>query len=94
MTCALCGERLIDMMAAPHVDVSIPATGGSVQLQTCSGGLEALWIRLRDDEGRRVIHEAGKGPPFAAPVRLTPSEARTLSDLLRRYADTHKETSE
>jgi len=40
-------------------------------------------IRLRSASGGRP-----------APVRLTPRDARTLSDLLRRYADTHQETSD
>ena len=72
-------------MAAPHVNAVAPAFGGSVRLRSASGGLESLWISLHDDAGRAWR---------PAPVRLTPRDARALSDLLRRYADTHQETSD
>lgn len=80
-------------MTAAHVDAALPVFGGSIQLQSCSGGLEALWIRLRDDEGREVIYDV-VGLYRPPPVRLTPKDARRLADLLRHYADSHKETSE
>lgn len=78
-------------MAASHIDVSVPATGGSIRLHSSSGALEALWIKVRDDEGAQVCFDRATGRHLAAAVRLTPSEARALSDLLRRYADTHAE---
>lgn len=81
-----------DPMAAPHVVVCLPAFGGSVRLRSASGGLESLWISLHDDAGREVIFDDATRSWRPAPVRLAPRDARTLSDLLRRYADTHKET--
>lgn len=83
-----------DPMAAPHVDVSMPAFGGSIRLHSASGGLESLWISVRDPQGAEVTYDRATRQHVAAPVRLTPADARTLSDLLRRYADTHKETSD
>lgn len=73
----------------PHVDIILPATGGSVSLQSCSGGLEAVWVRLHDEEGQQVAFDRATGQHLAAPVRLTPREARKLSDVLRAYADSH-----
>jgi hypothetical protein len=83
-----------DPMAAPHLDVSLPVTGGSVRLNSASGGLESLWIHIRDEDGRCAVFNEAIGQWRGAPVRLTPREARALSDLLRRYADTHKETDD
>ena len=82
-----------DPMAAPHVNVCIPAFCGSVRLRSASGGLESVWISLHDEAGREVAFDDATRSWRPAPVRLTPSMARTLSDLLRRYADTHTETS-
>lgn len=81
-------------MAASHVDVSVPAFGGSVRLRSASGGLESLWIGLHDDAGREVAFDDATRSWRPAPVRLTPRDARALSDLLRRYADTHRDTSD
>lgn len=83
-----------DPMAAPYVDVSVPAFGGSIRLQSASGGLEALWIDVCDPSGATVAYDRATGRHLSAAVRLTPTEARTFSDLLRRYADTHAETSD
>ena len=80
-----------DPMAAPHIDVSLPATGGSVRLTSASGGLESLWVRVRDEEGACAVFNSAIGQWRGAPVRLAPREARALSDVLRRYADTHRE---
>lgn len=89
---ALDAEDPSDPMAAPYVDVSVPAFGGSVRLQSASGGLEALWIDVRDPAGATVAYDRATGRHLSAAVRLTPRDARALSDLLRRYADTHAET--
>lgn len=83
-----------DPMAAPHLDVSLPATGGSIRLTSASGGLESLWIAVRDEDGAEAVFHAPIGQWRGAPVRITPREARALSDALRRYADTHKETDD
>ena len=79
-------------MAAPYVDVSVPAFGGSVRLRSASGGLEALWISLRDEGGRAVIFDDATRAWLPASLRLTPNDARALAALLNRYADTHAET--
>lgn len=82
-------------MAAPHVGgVTLPAFGGSVRLHSASGGLESLWISLHDDAGREVAFDEATRSWRPAPVRLTPSDARALADLLHRYASTHRETSD
>lgn len=81
-----------DPMAAPHVDVSSPLHGGSIRLRSASGGLESLWVHLRDESGAEVAYDKATGQWLSAPVRITPKQARALSDLLRRYADTHRET--
>lgn len=81
-----------DPMAGPLVDVSVPATHGSVRLHSSTGGLEALWIDLRDEAGASLVRDPVTRAPVAAPVRLTPTQARALSDLLRRYADSHTDT--
>ena len=82
-----------DPMAAPHVqDVVVPAFGGSVRLRSASGGLEALWISLRDEGGRAVIFDDATRAWLPASLRLTPNDARALAALLNRYADTHAET--
>lgn len=81
-----------DPMAASHVDVSVPAFGGSVRLRSASGGLEALWIDVRDESGATVALDRATGRHLAAAVRLTPNDARALAALLNRYADTHAET--
>lgn len=81
-----------DPMAAPYIDVSVPATHGSVRLTSSSGEIEALWVTLRDDGGNEVVFHAPIGEHRPPPVRLTPSQARALSDALRRYADTHVDT--
>lgn len=83
-----------DPMAAPHIDVSLPATGGSVRLTSASGGLESLWIRVRDEDGACAVFNSAIGQWRGAPVRITPREARALSDTLRRYADTHRESDQ
>ncbi len=85
-------EPTRDPMAAPHVDASMPAFGGSIRLVSCSGGLEAVWIHVRDERGRQIALDPATCEFLPAAVRLTPADARTLSDLLRRYADTHQET--
>jgi len=82
-----------DPMAAPHVqEVVVPAFGGSVRLRSASGGLEALWISLRDEGGRAVIFDDATRAWLPASLRLTPNDARALAALLNRYADTHRET--
>lgn len=83
--CRGCGWRPVesDPAAAAHVSVHTDGVGGAVRLDSASGPLEALWIRLDDEHGKR-----------AASVRVTPSQARALGALLTRYADTHKETDE
>jgi len=81
-----------DPMAASHVDVSVPAFGGSVRLRSASGGLESLWIDVRDPGGATVAYDRATGRHLAAAVRLTPNDARALAALLNRYADTHAET--
>ncbi len=82
-----------DPMAAPHVqDVVVPAFGGSVRLRSASGGLESLWIDVRDPGGATVAYDRATGRHLAAAVRLTPNDARALAALLNRYADTHAET--
>ena len=81
-----------DPMAATHIDVSVPAFGGSVRLRSASGGLEALWIDVRDESGATVAYDRATGRHLAAAVRLTPNDARALAALLNRYADTHAET--
>jgi hypothetical protein len=84
-----------DPMAAPHVkEVIVPAFGGSVRLRSASGGLEALWISLRDEGGRAVIFDDATRAWLPASLRLTPNDARALAALLNRYADTHEETSD
>lgn len=81
-----------ERMAAPHVDVSAPLTGGSLRLSSASGPMEALWLHLRDEEGNRVVFDPATGQHLAASVRLTPSQARDLADLLTRYADAHEDS--
>ncbi len=81
-------------MAAAHVDVSVPITHGSVRLHSASGGLESLWIDLRDEHGAEVVFDRATGQHLAAAVRVTPSEARTLADVLLRYAASHHDTQE
>lgn len=83
-----------DPMAAPHVDVRTPCFGGSIRLHSASGGRESLWIRLRDEDGAEVIFDRATQTYMQPALRLTPRDARALSDLLRRYADTHRETEE
>jgi hypothetical protein len=78
--------------SSPHVDVTVPATGGSVNLRSASGGMEAVWLRVLDEHDRRTSYDRATGEHVAAPVRLTPSEARHLADVLRLYADTHRES--
>lgn len=70
-----------DPMAAPHVAVTAEITGGSVRLTSASGGLESLWVHLRNDSGDEVIFD-----------RVTPSQARALAALLTRYADSHRDS--
>lgn len=82
-------------MEAPHVaEVVLPAFGGSVRLRSASGGLEALWMSLHDEAGRKVIFDDATRAWLPASLRLTPNDARALADLLRRYADTHKDNSD
>lgn len=83
-----------DPMAQPHVDHALSIHGGSVRLRSASGPMEALWIDLRDPEGREVIFDRATQQHLAAAVRLTPAHARELAALLIRYADTHAETPE
>ena len=98
--CGTCGARRDahglspDPMARPHVDVSIPVVGGSIRLHSASGGLESLWIHLRDEDGARVTLDHATGEHMAAPVRLTPKGARLVAEILIRYADSHTETPE
>ena len=95
--CSRCrgtGRRLAhrDPMAGPLVDVCVPATHGSVRLYSSTGGFEALWVDMRDEAGASVVVDPVTRERVAAPVRLTPTQARALSDVLRRYADTHSDT--
>ncbi len=84
-----------DPMAAPFIsEAVVPAFGGTVRLRSSSGGLEALWISLHDEAGRRIAFDDAARQWLPAPVRLTPNDARALADLLNRYADTHAETSD
>ena len=86
--------EIADPMNATHIDVIVPAFGGSVRLRSASGGLESLWIDVRDEAGRKVAFDDATRTWMAAAVRLTPSGARALAALLNRYADTHAETSD
>jgi len=86
--------EIADPMNATHIDVNVPAFGGSVRLRSASGGLESLWIDVRDDNGANVAFDRATGRHLAAAVRLTPSDASALAALLNRYADTHAETSD
>lgn len=81
-----------DPMAAPYVAATVAAFGGSVRLTSASGGMEALWIRLRDDAGDDVIFNRATGRHMQPAVRLTPSDARVLAEHLLRYANAHKDT--
>mgnify|MGYP000732857891 CR=1 FL=1 len=87
-------KERVEKMTAPHVDVSAPIHGGSVRLRSASGPMEALWIRIVDDDHRRVVFDRATGSWLATAARLTPSQARELAALLTRYADTHAETPE
>lgn len=87
-------ERVTLAARQPHVDVSIPATSGNIRLQSCSGGLEAVWVRVRDEEGQQVSFDRVTGRHLAAPVRLTPSQARALAAVLVAYADSHPSVGE
>lgn len=81
-----------DPMTEPHVDHALPIVGGSIQMQSASGGLESLWIRLLDEHGLRVAFDRATGQHLAAAVRVTPSQARALAALLTRYADSHRDS--
>ena len=76
---------------APHVDGEVAAVGGTVSIYSASGGLEGVWIKVRDnDDAEGWI--APDGRIMGAPVRLTPHNARCLAAALNAYADTHAET--
>ena len=84
---------IIDLapFTAPHVDGEVAAVGGTVNLYSASGGLEGVWIKVRDnDDAEGWI--APDGRIMGAPVRLTPHSARCLAAALNAYADTHAET--
>ena len=81
-----------DPMAQPHVDARAAGVGGVVRLTSASGPMEALWIRIVDDDGNAVAFDRATGQHLAASVRLTPSDARELAALLTRYADTHEDS--
>lgn len=78
----------------PHVDIILPATGGTVRLQSCSGGLEAVWVRLYTEDGSTMEYDRVGKVNLPVPIRLTPREARKLSDVLRAYADSHPSVGE
>lgn len=80
-----------DPMTWAHVDVSVPATHGSIRLHSATSE-ESLWVSVRDPDGAEVIFDHARRAHEQAAVRLTPSQARALSDVLRRYADAHKDT--
>lgn len=90
---SLQGEQ-IRAARLPHVDVTLPATGGTVRLRSASGGLEAVWIGLLDEDGRAVAWDRAQCEYRPAPVRLTPREARTLAAVLIAYADSHPSVGE
>ena len=77
-------------MTQPMVDATIPATEGTIRLHSAVGGIESMWIVLRDVLGNATLDEStGLHVPL---VRLTPSQARALSDVLRIYADSHRDS--
>lgn len=88
----LVDDETLRAVEAPHVDVSLPITGGSVRLHSASGPLEALWVHLRDTDGHDVSLDRATGVHRPAAVRVTPDEAQAVSLLLARYAATHRET--
>ena len=81
-----------DPMARPQVDVTAPLLGGSIRLHTANSTPEALWVRLRDENGYEVTYHRAVGEHVSPAVRVTPSQARALADILTRYADSHTET--
>ena len=92
-----CPHPLRDRLRAargPHVDLTLDVTGGTVRLLSASGGLESVWISLHDEGGRKVAWDAASGTYHAAPVRLTPHEARDLAAILTAYADSHPSVGE
>ena len=81
-----------DSMARAHVDASLEIVGGKIRLSSASGGLESLWVTLCTDAGREVVFDPATQQHLSAAVRVTPSQARALADLLTRYADSHKDS--
>jgi hypothetical protein len=83
-----------DPLARPWVDYAVPVTHGSVRLHSASGGLESLWIDLRDEDGAEVVYDRATGQHTQPAVRVTPREARALAEALLRYARTHRDTED
>lgn len=85
---------IIDLapFTAPHVDAEVAAFGGTVRLLSASGGLESVWIKVLDLDQSAVCYDGARGRFAAAPVRLTPHNARCLAAALNAYADSHLET--
>lgn len=83
-----------DPMERPHVDHAVSVTGGTVRLHSASGGLESLWIQLRDKDGAAVVRDRATGQHTQPAVRVTPREARALAEALLRYARTHRDTED
>ena len=76
----------------PHVDTRLPFDFGCVQLQSSSGPMESVWLRVLDNDGNAVSLDAATGRHVATPARLTPDDARRLALLLTAYARSHDET--
>jgi len=55
-----------DPMAQPHVDARVAGVGGVVRLTSASGPMEALWIRIVDDDGNAVAFDRATGQHLAA----------------------------
>jgi len=96
---AILGERPTRAVApdvapftAPHVNATVQAFGGQIRLRSASGGLEALWIDLLDDEGSAVVFDKATGRHMQPAVRITPDNARDFAAVLTAYADSHAET--
>ena len=75
-----------------YVDASLPFDFGSVRLQSASGPMESVWLRVLDTDGNAVSLDAATGRHVATSARLTPDDARRLALLLTAYARSHDET--
>jgi hypothetical protein len=73
------------------VDATVTLFVGRVGLQSASGPLESVWMRLLPSHGYPIPMTRG-GQDLAVVGRLTPDDARALAAALNAYADTHAET--